>query len=111
MTSGEKATKKDNWNEVIPNRDDIMLQGFELFDNYLALSERVNGLNTLRVINNSSGEDFYIDFGEETYTARLSANNETGTEVLRYSYSSLIPPWQSINRNVLWLLAISNNLS
>lgn len=92
MTVSEANTGKENWKEVIPNREDIMLQGFELFDNFLAVSERVNGLNALRVIDNSSGKDHYIDFGEEAYTARLSTNNETNTHILRYSYSSLTTP-------------------
>jgi oligopeptidase B len=92
MVTGEKNTGKENWREVIPNREDIMLQGFDLFDEFLVLSERVNGLNALRIINNSSGEDHYIDFGEEVYTARMSSNNETNTKILRYSYSSLTTP-------------------
>ena len=71
MTAGEKSTGKETWEELIGHREDIMLQSFEVFDNFLALSERVNGLNALRVINNKSGEDYYIDFGEETYTARI----------------------------------------
>ena len=92
MTVGERNTGRENWKEVIPNRNDIMLQGFELFDDFIAVSERVNGLNALRVIDNNTGEDHYIDFGEEVYTARLSANNETNTKILRYSYSSLTTP-------------------
>ncbi len=92
MKVGEKATSKSKWTEVIPNREDIMLQGFDLFDNYLALGERVNGLSAIRVINQQSGEDHYIDFGEETYTAGIGANNETGTSTLRFSYTSLTTP-------------------
>ncbi|MDX2414823.1 MAG: S9 family peptidase, partial [Bacteroidales bacterium] len=100
MTVGEKATAKSNWTEVIPNRDDIMLQGYDLFDNYLVLNERVNGLNAIRVINQESGEDHYIDFGEETYTAGIGANNETATTTLRYSYSSLTTPSSTFDYNM-----------
>jgi len=92
MTVGEKETARANWTEVIPNRDDIMLQGYDLFDNYLVLNERVNGLNAIRVINQKSGDDHYIDFGEETYTAGTGANNETNTSTLRFSYTSLTTP-------------------
>ena len=100
MTTGEKNTGKGNWKELIPVREDIMLQGFELFDNYLALSERVNGLNAIRVIDRTTGDDHYIDFGEEVYTARISSNNETSTEVLRYSYSSLTTPSSVFDYNM-----------
>lgn len=101
MMCEENTTAKESWKEVIPNREDIMLQGFELFDNYLVVSERVNGLNTLRIINNVSGEDHYIDFGEEVYTANLYSNNETDTEVLRYYYSSLTTPFSVFDYNMI----------
>ena len=100
MTAGEKSTGKEYWEELIAHRDDIMLQGFEVFDNFLALSERVNGLNALRIINNKTGEDYYIDFGEETYTASLGANNESATSTLRYSYTSLTTPSSVLDFNM-----------
>jgi oligopeptidase B len=36
--------------------------------------------------------DYYIDFGEETYSAHISINPDFDTEMLRYNYSSLTTP-------------------
>ena len=40
---------RDNWEEVIAHRPDVLLEGFEPFKDYLVLSERKDGLVQLRV--------------------------------------------------------------
>ncbi len=93
-------TTKENWVDVIPHRDDVLLQSFEIFKNFLVVSERIKGLTNLRVIN-WSGNDYYIDFGEETYSARFSANLEFDTDILRYGYSSLTTPSSTFDFNMI----------
>lgn len=92
MKTPEGKASFENWTEVIPHRDDVLLQGFELFDDFLVTNERINGLNNLRIINLKDKNEHYLDFGEEAYTAGISINIEPDTEVLRYSYSSLTTP-------------------
>jgi len=81
-----------NWTEVIPHRADVLLEGFEIFDNYLVTDERIKGLTNLRVISLADGSEHFLDFGEETYTAGISVNFNAATTLLRYSYSSLTTP-------------------
>ncbi len=97
MTSSENNTSSGNWKEVIPHRSDVLLEGFELFDNYLVTSERIKGLNNLRIINTADKTEHYLDFGEEAYTAGIGINYNSDTEVLRYSYSSLTTPGSVID--------------
>lgn len=85
-------TTKENWKEVIPHRSDVLLQGFEVFKDFLVLSERKNGLTQLRIIRWDNKSEHYLDFGEETYTAYISTNPEFDTDLLRYGYSSLTTP-------------------
>tara|TARA_Y100000588_G_scaffold390903_1_gene497843 strand:+ start:137996 stop:140092 length:2097 start_codon:yes stop_codon:yes gene_type:complete len=92
METNEKETDISNWREVIPHRDDVHLLGIEIFEDHLALNERKDGLRGLRIINQLTGEDYYIDFGENTYTAWISVNKEFSTNILRYGYSSLTTP-------------------
>lgn len=100
MKTPEGKTSYANWTEIIPHRKDVLLQGFELFDNYLVLSERMKGLNNLRIINRKDNSDHYIDFGEEVYTAGINVNPNADTEVMRYSYSSLTTPNSVIDYNM-----------
>jgi oligopeptidase B len=93
-------TAKDNWTEVIPHRDDVLLEQFEIFNNFLVLNERKNGLNQLRIINWEDNAEHYLDFGEETYVAYIAYNPEFDTNLLRYSYSSLTTPWSTFDYNM-----------
>jgi oligopeptidase B len=97
----DDKTGSGNWTEVIPHRDDVLLQRIELFDNHIVASERINGLNNIRIIGISDASDHYIDFGEETYTAGIGVNTEPSSVVLRYGYSSLTTPSSVIDYNML----------
>ncbi|MFH0843009.1 MAG: S9 family peptidase [Bacteroidota bacterium] len=101
MKTVEGLTSFDNWTEVIPHRNDVLLQGFELFDDFMVTNERINGLNNLRIINTGDQSEHYLDFGEEAYTAGININTEPDTEVLRYSYSSLTTPNSVFDYNMV----------
>ncbi|MRR19712.1 S9 family peptidase, partial [bacterium] len=92
MKCAENKTGKENWTEVIPHRTDVLLENFEVFDNYLVAEERIKGLTNLRIIGLTDGSEHFLDFGEETYTAGISINPNAATTLLRYSYSSLTTP-------------------
>src|SRR5213083_465404 len=83
---------RDNWEEVIPHRADVLLEDFEFFRDYLVLTERKDGLVQLRVRPWSGTNEYYLDFGEPAYLAYVSTNLEFDTPVLRYGYTSLTTP-------------------
>ncbi|MFT3949248.1 MAG: S9 family peptidase [Agriterribacter sp.] len=85
-------TGSSEWKEVIPHRTDVLLQGIDVFKDYLVINERKNGLVQLRIRNLTSGDDHYIDFGEPTYYAGLGSNPEFNSTVVRYTYTSLTTP-------------------
>jgi oligopeptidase B len=91
---------KENWKELIAHRPDVFLQNIEVFSKYLVLSERKNGLINLRVIEWSSQNDYYLNFGEEAYTAGIGINTDFESELLRYSYSSLTTPGSVYDYNM-----------
>jgi oligopeptidase B len=92
METPVDKTTEENWKEVIPHRDDVLLEGFEIFKNYLVLSERKGGLTQIRVIKWSDKSEHYLDFGEEAYLAYISTNPDFDTDLLRYGYTSLTTP-------------------
>ena len=49
MRTPVDATTKDNWEEVIAHRDDVFLEGIDIFKDYLVVEERKNGLNQIRI--------------------------------------------------------------
>jgi oligopeptidase B len=100
METSDNATDMSNWKEVLPHRDQVHLLGMEIFKDHLVLNERKDGLRGLRVINQKSGKDEYINFGEQTYTVSISVNEEFNTNVLRYSYTSMVSPSSTYDYNM-----------
>jgi oligopeptidase B len=87
-----KTADKSQWKEVIPHRKDVYLDGMEVFKNNLVLQERKEGLLHIRIIDQTSKKEHYVDFGEPAYDAGIAYNPEFDTNVLRFSYTSLTTP-------------------
>ena len=100
MKTDFNKTGKANWTDVIPHREDVLLEGFELFNSYLVVQERIKGLTQLRIIHVADGKEHYLDFGEETYTASISVNRVFDTKFLRFSFSSLTTPGSTFDYNM-----------
>ena len=58
--------------------------------------ERSNALIHLRITDQTTGEEHYLDFGEPAYVAYTTTNVEFNTENLRFVYSSLTTPQSTI---------------
>ncbi len=91
MTTDENATDKENWKDLIPHRDDVYVEGLELFTNYMVINERIEGISKMRIMP-WNGEDHYIDFGEAAYTSSPGVNMEFDTEILRVGFTSMTTP-------------------
>ena len=100
MTSDIESPSIDNWVEVIPHRQDVLLEGLDIFSRFMVLSERNSGLTMLRVIEFADNSDHYVDFGEETYLAYTYNNYEFDTDMLRFEYTSMITPWSTFDYNM-----------
>jgi oligopeptidase B len=97
MKCSETATGKESWVEVVPARPDVLLEGIELFRDYLVLVERRQGLLRLRVRELATGAEHDLDFGEPAYVAWPMDNREPELGTLRYFYSSLTTPHSVID--------------
>ncbi len=80
------------WEELIPPRDNIMLEGFTLFTDWLVVEERQRGLTSLRQINRKTREVIGIAFDDPAYVTWIAYNPEPETSRLRYGYSSMTTP-------------------
>ncbi|MEN9323029.1 MAG: Dipeptidyl aminopeptidase [Bacteroidota bacterium] len=92
MVTPELATQKENWTDLIPHREEVLLEDIEIFRDYLVVSERENGLNTIQIRPWDGSEAYYLPFDSETYTAYTTTNVDFDTTLLRYSYQSMNTP-------------------
>jgi oligopeptidase B len=100
MKTPVSKTTKENWTDVIPHREDTLLEDFSIFKDYLVLEERTNGLNRIRIKRWDNKEDYYLPFDEETYSAGVYGDSEFDTNIIRYSYNSFTTPSSVIDFNM-----------
>jgi oligopeptidase B len=92
MRTPVERTGREHWEEVIGARDDVLLQGFTLFNDHLAVSERRDGLMQLRIRPWSGQGEHYIAFEEDAYVVFPAQNPEPDTRTLRFTYQSMTTP-------------------
>ena len=100
MKTPTTKTSKENWTDVIPHREDTLLEDMSIFKEYLVLEERTNGLNKIRIKRWDDAKDYYLPFDEETYSVGVYANPDFDTKVIRYSYNSMTTPSSVIDFNM-----------
>ncbi|API59095.1 S9 family peptidase [Tardibacter chloracetimidivorans] len=81
----------EKWETVIPGSDSVYLRGISSFADHLILTERVNGLDQIR-LRTYAGEEHRIAFPEPSYTAGLGGNPEFAPAAYRIGYSSMVTP-------------------
>jgi oligopeptidase B len=103
VTAPITSPARENWKTLIAHRDDVMIEGHEMFAGFMALQERENGLPHLRVIQfdgekSAAGAERFaendrrIAFPEEVYMASPGPNREWNATTYRYHYQSPITP-------------------
>ncbi len=97
MQTPLEHTLSEQWQEFIPHRPDVMLEDLDIFDDFMVLQERKQGLNKLRII--SETKDYYIDFEEETYNVYIGYNPEMSAKDFRFVYNSMTTPASVIQYN------------
>ena len=90
----------ENWVDVIPHRENVLLEGFEIFKNYFVIEEREEGLLQIKIMDLLNNTSHYLPFSDPTYTAYIGTNLNFDTEVLRYGYTSLTQPSSTFEYNM-----------
>jgi len=100
MKTAVNKTSKEHWVEVIPHREDVLLEDISIFKEHLVLEERSNGVNLIRIKKWDNSEDYYLPFDEETYSAYVYSNPDFDTDVIRFGYNSMTTPSSVIDFNM-----------
>jgi oligopeptidase B len=100
MRTTAGSPSSETWHEVIPARADVAIEGVDSFEDHLAVYEREKGLEKICIRDGSGAFSHYIDFPEPVYTVGATGNAEYKTNVLRFSYTSLVTPMSVFDYNV-----------
>lgn len=99
LADGQPWGDRTKWQELVPHSADVLIEGTELFNGYMAIAERSGGLERVRIRMDDGKEDF-VKADESAYSMGLSVNAEPGTDWLRYTYTSLTTPASTYEVNV-----------
>jgi oligopeptidase B len=83
---------KANWQEIIPHRADVMLEGTDCFATHFIAEERKGGIPQLTVHDLASGKSHVIEFPEPVYVTYSATNMEFDAKKYRIGYESFITP-------------------
>ncbi|PKM98014.1 MAG: oligopeptidase B [Elusimicrobia bacterium HGW-Elusimicrobia-3] len=86
------ATARENWAELVPHREDTLVEYMDVFEDWLVLKERRNAQGRFHVFERATGRESWIDFDEPAYMTELAENFEYRTGALRVSYESMTTP-------------------
>ena len=94
MTANVEAPTEENWADLVPHRDDVLLDGCIVFKNYLIRQERENALPRIVVRDRRTAVEHTVAFEEEAYSIGVSAGYEFDSDELQFTYSSPSTPAQ-----------------
>ena len=80
-----------NWQELVAPSDERYILGFQAFRDFLAVEERIDGVDQIRILNRD-GSSAYVEFPEAAYTVGLGSNEEFTARTVRLNYESMVTP-------------------
>ncbi|MEQ5224236.1 S9 family peptidase [Proteus cibi] len=88
------------WETVIAPQKEVDLEGFDLFNRWLVVEERKQGLVSLRQIDWKTGQSTHVTFDDPVYMAWLGFNPQADSEELRFGYTSMTTPSSTYQWNM-----------
>jgi oligopeptidase B len=92
VTAPESNPSPENWKELIPHRNDVLLDNVEVFRAHVVASEKSAALEHFRVLDLATREWHTTDFPEAVYTASLVQTPEYDSRTFRFAYQSMVTP-------------------
>lgn len=92
MTADPAKPQLANWTEYIPHNPAIKIDDVDLFAKHMAVSERENGLERIRIIDLKSKAQHAIELPEPAYDLGVAENPEFETPTVRFRYESMVTP-------------------
>lgn len=92
VTSTIENSDKNNWQEIIPHKEKVKLEGMQFFANHYIVYQREDGLQKILISNLSNKQTHFIEFPEPAYSVFGNANRIFDTNIFRFSYQSFVTP-------------------
>ena len=98
-TAPEGDPTEAAWETLLQGSDSLYVLGFYLTEDYVAVEERIDGLDQVRIIDRA-GNSTHVDFPEDAYTAYIEFDPEFDENILRLNYTSMTTPWTDFDYHI-----------
>ncbi|WP_255158071.1 S9 family peptidase [Siphonobacter sp. BAB-5385] len=85
-------TDRKNWKEIVPHDPKVKIEDTDVYENYLVIEVRNEGLLEMRIRELTSGATKSIQFPEPVYSAFSMGLPDFKSTKIRYGYTSLNRP-------------------
>ncbi len=92
MKTDLKKAAKEDWKDVVPHRQDVLLSEMLLLKNQLVLEERRNGLTQIEIFDRLTPGTAIVQFPDSAYVVSIGTNYEYVTDRVRFNYQSMVRP-------------------
>jgi oligopeptidase B len=80
------------WTELLPHREEVMLEGVDVFADHWVAHEREDALLRFRVTDLATGVAHHVEFPEPVYDVEPHGNAEFRAGLYRFRYQSFTTP-------------------
>ncbi|MDE0192685.1 MAG: S9 family peptidase [Gammaproteobacteria bacterium] len=91
VTTPDDDPSEAAWETLLAGADERYITGFQAFADFVAVEERIDGLDQIRLLDRS-GKSTHIEFPETAYRVGIGANEEFESRTLRLGYESMVTP-------------------
>jgi len=91
-TSLKNSSTKSNWKELVPHREDVLMQSFLAYPLNMVLLERAQGLRQIRIMDRKGQFKRKVKFNDPTYSTYFASNPEYDSKKMYFGYTSMRTP-------------------
>ena len=95
----EDNPTQEAWETLLEGSDSLYIQWFHVTEDYIAIDERIDGLDQVRIIDRE-GNSTHVEFPEDAYTAYIDGDPEYDVNTLRLNYTSMTTPWTDYDYHI-----------
>lgn len=100
MSCPEYSTDKKNWKDFMVYDSSVFTSSFEIFKDFMVISERKNGMTAIKIRPWNHKGEHYILFDEPAFTVYTGINPEFNTSLVRVEYTSMTTPPSTYDYNI-----------
>jgi oligopeptidase B len=100
MKAGDQLPVRVSWTDFLPHRADIYIDEFDLFKDFMAITEIGNAKKAIRLLDYATMESREISFDDKCHSVYSGSNPMFDTKKFRYVFESMTTPYSVMEYDI-----------